>query len=93
MSSSSPSSSVGFALALPLAISGVGGWNSIARSIRTPRTGTCGAAGPSGLVYLAVLGPAFIVSPGLLQKIYGARDDRAVRVGVGLNALSLAATQ
>ena len=33
--------------------------------------------------------PAFIVPPGLLQIIYGARDDRAVRVGVGLNALSL----
>ena len=26
-----------------------------------------------------MLAPAFIVSPGLLQKIYGARDDRAVR--------------
>ena len=37
-----------------------------------------------------LLGPAFIVSPGLLQKIYGARDDRAVRLGVGLNALGLA---
>ena len=37
-----------------------------------------------------MLGPAFVVSPGLLQKIYGARDDRAVRIGVGLNALGLA---
>jgi SSS family solute:Na+ symporter len=40
-------------------------------------------------MYLALLVPAFIVSPGLLQKIFGARDDRAVRVGVGLNALGL----
>ena len=39
--------------------------------------------GQSGLIYLAMLGPAFVVSPGLLQKIYGARDDRAVRIGVG----------
>ena len=38
---------------------------------------------------LAMLTPAFIVSPGLLQKIFGARDDRAVRIGVGLNALGL----
>jgi SSS family solute:Na+ symporter len=30
-----------------------------------------------------------LVSPGLLQKIYGARDDRAVRLGVGLNAIAL----
>ena len=81
----------GFALALPLAISGVGGWNSIAALHPHAAYWNVWSSGPSGLVYLAVLGPAFIVSPGLLQKIYGARDDHAVRVGVGLNALSLAA--
>ena len=32
-----------------------------------------------------------MVSPGLLQKLYGARDDRAVRLGVGLNAAGLLA--
>jgi SSS family solute:Na+ symporter len=36
-----------------------------------------------------MLGPNFIVSPGLLQKVYGAREDRAVRLGVGLNAVCL----
>src|SRR5205823_6176182 len=46
-------------------------------------------AGPPGVMWLAMLTPAFIVSPGLLQKIFGARDDRAVRIGVGLNALGL----
>jgi SSS family solute:Na+ symporter len=40
-------------------------------------------------VYLALLGPAFVISPGLLQKLYGARDDRAVQLGVGGNALGL----
>ncbi len=39
--------------------------------------------------YLIVLVPAFVVSPGLLQKIYGARDDRAVRRGVCTNAIAL----
>ena len=33
-------------------------------------------------MYLALLGPSFVVSPGLLQKVYGARDARAVRIGV-----------
>ena len=42
-----------------------------------------------GWVYLAMLAPAFVVSPGLLQKVYGARDASAVRWGVGLNALGL----
>jgi solute:Na+ symporter, SSS family len=45
--------------------------------------------GQPGIMSLALLTPAFIVSPGLLQKIFGARDDRAVRIGVGLNALGL----
>jgi SSS family solute:Na+ symporter len=31
------------------------------------------------------------VSPGLLQKIYGARDERTVRIGVGANGLALLA--
>jgi SSS family solute:Na+ symporter len=45
--------------------------------------------GSPGLATLAVIVPPFVVSPGLLQKIFGARDDRAVRIGVGLNALGL----
>jgi SSS family solute:Na+ symporter len=36
-----------------------------------------------------MLGPAFFVSPGLLQKVYGARDARAVRLGVLANAAVL----
>ena len=39
--------------------------------------------------YFIVLVPSFIVSPGLLQKIYGARDAQTVRKGVCLNALAL----
>lgn len=47
--------------------------------------------GGSGFAYLALLAPSFIVSPGLLQKVYGARDARAVRVGVLVNASVLLA--
>ncbi len=42
-----------------------------------------------GWPYLVMLAPAFIISPGQLQKVYGARNDSAVRWGVGLNALLL----
>src|SRR5829696_420096 len=80
----------GFALALPLALSAVGGWSALSALQPTPDYWNFWSGGRSGLLYLAVLGPAFIVSPGLLQKIYGARDDRTVRLGVGLNALGLA---
>ena len=48
--------------------------------------------GDSGWFYLlAMLGPAFIVSPGILQRVYAARDDRAVRLGVGLSGLAMLA--
>ena len=45
-------------------------------------------AGPRQvLTYVAILVPSFIVSPGLVQKLYGARDAKAVRFGVGANAV------
>ena len=51
--------------------------------------GTPGKEAGRGWFYLAMLGPAFIVSPGLLQKVYGARDDRTVRIGVTANGVVL----
>ena len=54
------------------------------RSIRCTRPGP-----GSGWTLLALTGPAFIVSPGLIQKAYGARSARAVRIGVALNAVAL----
>lgn len=46
--------------------------------------------GASGILrYLALLVPSFIISPGLLQKIFGARDEKAVRTGVAINAVCL----
>lgn len=81
---------VGFAIALPFALKAVGGFAAL--SAVQPDNATYWNfwhSGGSGVMYLALLGPAFMVSPGLLQKVYGARDDRAVRVGVGLNALGL----
>ena len=81
---------VGFAIALPLALAAAGGWATVAHVRADDVTyWTFWRAGPPGVMYIALLTPAFIVSPGLLQKIFGARDDRAVRVGVGLNALGL----
>jgi SSS family solute:Na+ symporter len=80
----------GFALAVPLALAAAGGWSGVA-TIRPDDAvyWSFWRGGPPGVAYLALLVPAFIISPGLLQKIFGARDDRAVRIGVGLNALGL----
>jgi SSS family solute:Na+ symporter len=43
----------------------------------------------SGLILLALLAPNFIVSPGLIQKVYGAVDERAIRIGLGATAVAL----
>jgi SSS family solute:Na+ symporter len=83
---------VGFVLLAVVALSVAGGWGAV-RVTAAPVAGYWDfwGGGPSGAVYLALLAPAFVVSPGLLQKVYGARDDHAVRLGVGLNALGLLA--
>lgn len=83
----------GLLITLPIALGEVGGWEGVVH-------GAAGAApdyfgffsgGESGWIYLFLLAPAFIVSPGLIQKVYGGRSVRAVRVGVLVSALLLAA--
>jgi solute:Na+ symporter, SSS family len=43
-------------------------------------------SGMSGWAMVAMLTPAFIVSPGLLQKAYGAKNEGVVRRGIGMQA-------
>lgn len=48
-----------------------------------------GGSAATPLFYLATFTPAFIISPGIVQKVFAARDEQAVRRGVGLNAAGL----
>ncbi|MGE0450734.1 MAG: sodium:solute symporter family protein [Vicinamibacterales bacterium] len=79
---------VGFGIAVPMAIAWFGGWSSLA-AVRSGDAAYWTFAGGDAIRYFVLLAPAFVVSPGLLQKVYGAADDRAVRLGVGLNAAGL----
>ncbi len=82
---------VGFGVALPWALAGIGGWDAIGATgsaVNADYLDFWGAAHP-WWTYVALLAPAFVVSPGLLQKVYGARDERAVRIGVGMSAVAL----
>ena len=83
---------VGLLVTLPIALAGVGGWEGVVRAAETAAPDYFGFAsgGASGWIYLFLLAPAFIVSPGLLQKVYGARDARTVRTGVVVSAVLLA---
>ncbi len=87
---------VGFILALVYLLSVSGGWpkiSSFENIVANPRSyldftgiGLYGVLG-----YIAMLAPSFVVSPGLLQKVFGAKDESAVKRGVGFNALGLLA--
>lgn len=85
----------GFSSALIFLLFTVGDWNRIRPNaiVGAEDTGKylnlMGGGLSGALGFVALLTPAFIVSPGLLQKLFGASDEDAVRRGVGLNALAL----
>lgn len=86
---------VGFAVALPVAIVGAGGWEAVlaAAPLDRPDWLDFMHGGASGWMYVFLLVPAFIISPGLIQKVYGARDEATVRkagVACGLALLAFA---
>jgi SSS family solute:Na+ symporter len=78
----------GFALALPIALQRVGGFAAFQGSAVPPSFADLAySAGPgSGWTLLILLAPAFVISPGLIQKSWGARSETALRSGIALNA-------
>jgi SSS family solute:Na+ symporter len=81
----------GFAMALPFVMGHVGGLQAFASpSLPATFNDNTYSAGPgSGWTFLALTGPAFVISPGLIQKSYGAASGRALKIGIGLNAAAL----
>lgn len=83
---------VGFLVAVPWMIRSSGGWAAIAAATADDTALSIGGAGFGETAQLVLmLAPAFVVSPGLVQKLFGARDAHAVRVGLGLQAAALLA--
>ncbi len=82
---------IGFAFTIPYAIEAGGGWDNITQAVGA----TDGAhlnwirGGSSGWIYLSLLVPAFVVSPGLLQKVFGARSASTVRWAVAAQGVAL----
>jgi SSS family solute:Na+ symporter len=74
----------GFLAAVPFATGAVGGFNVVLADESSFWRG------PNvGWPTLFLLGPAFFLSPGLVQKAFGARDARTLRRGVAANGLAL----
>ena len=83
---------IGFAIAVPLMLKSVGGFAGIQQAPDLPAgffDPLFSSGAGSGFTMLLLLAPNFIVSPGLVQKTYGAKDARAIRIGVGVNGVLL----
>jgi solute:Na+ symporter, SSS family len=81
---------VGFLLALPFVVNAAAGPAALFASAPPNFSDIAFSAGPgSGWTLLFLTGPAFIVSPGLIQKSYGAASASALRLGVAFNAIAL----
>jgi len=87
---------VAFPLALLITARAIGGLDAV-RLASQNMGGDAGAAylSPVGIGWLGVLGfigvlaPSFVVSPGLLQKAFGARDAATVKVGLTISGIAL----
>ena len=83
---------IGFIVVLPVALNGAGGLGVLTTSPAVPAHfgDFFYSAGPSsGWTFLLLLFPAFIISPGLIQKSFGAANERALSRGVALNGVAL----
>jgi solute:Na+ symporter, SSS family len=88
----------GLLLAVPFALHTLGGWTHVQELVAAQKGGPAadsmfsmvGAGSKQIFAWIAILVPSFMVSPGLVQKVYGARDVKTVRLGVGLNSLGQA---
>lgn len=86
----------GFLVAVPFALTHVGGWEGlthlVAQNLPSPEEqrkyySITGIGFKDIFGYILLLTPAFIISPGLLQKIYGAKDQGTVIKGTAWNGI------
>ncbi len=87
---------LGFIIATPYCLSYVGGWSGLTATA-TKNIGDAARATNffawDGMGYTAIIGyflmltPAFCISPGLVGKVYAAKDERAVKIGTLLNGI------
>ncbi|MBR0095958.1 MAG: sodium:solute symporter family protein [Synergistaceae bacterium] len=82
----------GFIVALPFIWNYTGGWSEIVnKALANGANNNYFEFDGMGLTaitgYLVMLVPSFFISPGLIGKVFGAKDERAIKVGTFLNGL------
>lgn len=86
---------LGFCVATPFALQYVGGWEGLHTAVAahmdtaaTARYFSWDGMGSTAILgYFLMLTPAFCISPGLIGKVYAARDEKAVRRGTLWNGI------
>jgi len=79
----------GLLLAVPLVMTATGGWDALWNMNPTNLGFWRGSSATDGWPRLFLLGPAFFLSPGLLQKAFGAKDERSLVRGISANGVAL----
>lgn len=81
---------IGFLVAIPIAVKNAGGVDAVLAAAPTSPD-FMNPLAFAGIIMFVILMPSFVVSPGLVQMGYAARDERSLRKGVALQALALLA--
>lgn len=91
---------IGFLIAVPFVLSFVGGWSGLeativtnmADSVKSTSYFSFDGAGISTIIgFFLMLTPSFFISPGLIGKVYGAKNKKTVMVGTCLCGLVMLA--
>lgn len=78
----------GFVIALPFVWNFTGGFEGIISRVNNPKYFDFFGMGSTAIIgYIVMLVPSFFISPGLIGKIFAARDVRAIKIGTSLNGL------
>ncbi|MDQ3070002.1 MAG: sodium:solute symporter family protein, partial [Acidobacteriota bacterium] len=79
----------GFAIAVPLAISFAGGWDTVQEANAGQMNFWRGSQPNIGWPLIFLLAPSFFLSPGLVQRAFAARDERALTRGIAMSGVAL----
>ena len=78
----------GFVVALPFVWKFTGGIEGIRANVNNPSYFDFYGMGSGAIIgYIVMLVPSFFISPGLIGKVFAAKDERAIKIGTALNGL------
>ncbi|MBQ7151970.1 MAG: sodium:solute symporter family protein [Synergistaceae bacterium] len=79
---------LGFIIALPFVWNFSGGLEGIQAKVPNPSYFDFYGMGSTAIIgYIVMLVPSFFISPGLIGKVFAAKDERAIKIGTALNGL------